>query len=144
MNTFGLHHQLLLAFNHTNRTIVRAMADSGLLPGQPKILEALSFQDGCTQKELARYCALDKSTITHLLKRLESQGLIIRKNDETDRRMMRIFLSNDGRRAAAMVCDVAQNIDKSLADLLSETDHQILTAALQHIIDMVYDEEDVD
>ena len=41
MNYGDLHYLLLLAFNRSNKAIVRQTAKGDLLPGQPKILEFL-------------------------------------------------------------------------------------------------------
>ncbi len=144
MNTFGLHHQLLLAFHYTNRAIVQATAESGLLPGQPKILEALCFQDGCSQKELALVCALDKSTITHLIKRLEAQGLIVRTSSESDRRSMKIYLTDEGKKAAEKVSRIAQTVDEQALSSLTMAEQDELLFLLNRMLDGLYDEENVD
>ena len=81
-----LHYLLLMGFSHSNRTIVRRTGALGLLPGQPKILEALTAYDGCTQKELAQVCALDKSTVTSVLSRMVAQGLVRKEACADDRR----------------------------------------------------------
>ena len=87
-----LHYLLLMGFSHSNRTIVRRTGALGLLPGQPKILEALTAYDGCTQKELAQVCALDKSTVTSVLSRMVAQGLVRKEACADDRRAARIYL----------------------------------------------------
>lgn len=50
MNYGDLHYLLLLAFNRSNKAIVRQTAKGDLLPGQPKILEFLWEHPDCTQK----------------------------------------------------------------------------------------------
>ena len=60
----NLHFLLMKCFYHNNRMIVQRIQGTGLLPGQPKILECLWEQDGVTPKEIGRSCGLDKSTIT--------------------------------------------------------------------------------
>lgn len=53
MNYGDLHYLLLLAFNRSNKAIVRQTAKGDLLPGQPKILEFLWEHPDCTQKEIS-------------------------------------------------------------------------------------------
>ena len=42
----NLHFLLMKCFYHNNRMIVQRIQGTGLLPGQPKILECLWEQDG--------------------------------------------------------------------------------------------------
>ena len=74
-----LHYMLLVAFNRSNKVITRQILEKGLMPGQPKILEFLLENDGCTQKEIGKGCVLDKSTVTSLLSRMEENGLVSRE-----------------------------------------------------------------
>ena len=53
MNYGDLHYLLLLAFNRSNKAIVRQTAKGDLLPGHPKILEFLWEHPDCTQKEIS-------------------------------------------------------------------------------------------
>ena len=46
-----LHYLLMVGYNLSNRAITSRIAGTGLLPGQPKILEYLMEHDGCTQSE---------------------------------------------------------------------------------------------
>ena len=58
MNYGDLHYLLLLAFNRSNKAIVRQTAKGDLLPGQPKILEFLWEHPDCTQKEISLGCGM--------------------------------------------------------------------------------------
>ncbi len=86
MPELELHRLLLLAFHRSNRAIVTETSRFALLPGQPKILDFLWDREGCTQREIGQGCALDKSTVTGLLARMEEQQLIRRDTQNTDRR----------------------------------------------------------
>ena len=54
-------------------------------------------EDGLTVKALGDRLFLDSGTITPLLKRLESRGLVRRQRDAEDERLVRIFLTDAGR-----------------------------------------------
>ena len=53
--------------------------------------------DGLTVKALGDKLFLDSGTITPLVKRLESRGLVRRQRDDKDERLVRIFLTGAGR-----------------------------------------------
>ena len=52
-----LHYLLMRAFHASNREVLAQVRETGLLPGQPKVLEYLDEHDGCTQKQLGEGCA---------------------------------------------------------------------------------------
>lgn len=93
-----LHYLLMVGYNLGSRAITSRIADTGLLPGQPKILEYLMEHDGCTQKEISEGCGLDKSTIAILLPKLDKAGLIRRESCSTDRRFFHVYLTAEGKR----------------------------------------------
>src|SRR6218665_2035552 len=66
-------------------------------------------QDGLTVKALGDRLFLDSGTITPLIKRLESRGLVRRQRDDEDERQVRIFLTPEGRalRARALAVPLA-------------------------------------
>lgn len=84
------------------------MTEAGLSSGQPKILDFLSFQEGCTQKELAVGCGVEPATISVLLDSLEKQGFIEKRIAKDNRRVFLIFLTEKGREKYR---DIRQKID---------------------------------
>ena len=106
-----LHYLLLLAFHGSNPEVVARVRKNGLLPGQPKVLEYLHEHDGCTQKQLGEGCALDKSTVTSLLARMEQQGLVCKQTADEDRRVSLVCLTDTGREQAARVRQGCGEVD---------------------------------
>ena len=113
MNDYGLHYWMIIGQSHLHRQIARQVCSpDGLLPGQPKILEFLARHDGCTQKEIGRGCALDKSTVTSLLGRMAEAGLVRKQAGQNDRRTVRICLTPEGWDKAHAVLAVFSDVDK--------------------------------
>ena len=81
----------------------------GLTYPQYLVFLVLWEQDGLTVKALGDKLFLDSGTITPLIKRLESRGLVRRQRDEEDERMVRLFLTPEGRalRAKALAVPLA-------------------------------------
>ena len=61
----------------------------------PKI-KAEWLKGGITQKELAEALSIQPASVSELLMKLERKGLIVRQKDETDRRSIRVSLSDEG------------------------------------------------
>lgn len=134
MPELELHRLLLLAFHRSNRAIVTETSRFALLPGQPKILDFLWDREGCTQREIGQGCALDKSTVTGLLARMEEQQLIRRDTQDTDRRISRVFLTEEGRRQAQRVRQVCAQTDEQAWRGISQRDRQQTMAVLERIL----------
>jgi DNA-binding MarR family transcriptional regulator len=75
------------------RTYKDSIASIGLTHGQFFMLIALYEEDGLLSSQLADKTALDRSTTTGLLDRLERDGWIERRADRADRRIVRIHLT---------------------------------------------------
>ena len=69
------------------------MADSGLHPGQPRLLEYIRCHPGCTQKEAADELDVTPASAAASLKRLEKAGFVSRLPDEKDARRNRRFIA---------------------------------------------------
>lgn len=68
-----------------------------LSPAQGRILMALWEQDDIPVRQLAGLTSLDKSTLSLSLSRMEQFGIVHRSGDESDRRIVRVKLTEHGR-----------------------------------------------
>lgn len=88
-----------IIFAHTlfHKMVFRELKDTGLTPGQPKILEFLEKGEGCQQKEVAAACRIEPATVTSLLFYMEKAGLVSRQSKNGDRRSLYVYLTAKGR-----------------------------------------------
>jgi DNA-binding MarR family transcriptional regulator len=82
----------------------------GLTYPQYVVLLVLWEQDNLTVKSIGEQLFLDSGTLTPLLKRLESAGLIRRKRDREDERQVRILLTDAGRALRERAEDIPKNV----------------------------------
>lgn len=98
---FPLDEQLCFSLYSTSMAISRAykpMLDAlGLTYPQYLVLHALWEQDGRTIGEIAERLGLESSTITPLVKRLESAALLTRTRNPADERQVQVRLTDRGR-----------------------------------------------
>ena len=106
-----------LAVNRLNKPVLDEL---GLTYLQYIVLVALYEQDDQTVGGLGDKLFLDSSTLTPLLKRLESMGHVTRQRDPEDERQVRVRLTPQGRRlrerAFAFRGDLAKAMGLSAAD----------------------------
>jgi len=84
-----------LAFNRLYR---RMLSQFGLTYPQFLVLVSLQHRDGQKVSELGEALFLESNTLTPLLQRLETVGLIKRQRDDEDERVVRLTLTTAGAR----------------------------------------------
>jgi MarR family transcriptional regulator, organic hydroperoxide resistance regulator len=96
-----LDQQLCFALYGASRAIIRAytplLEPLGLTYPQYIALLSLWEEDGVSVKQLGERLGLDSATLTPLLKRLEAQGIVERRRDTQDERVVRIHVTAAGR-----------------------------------------------
>ncbi|BDU05068.1 MarR family transcriptional regulator [Nocardia cyriacigeorgica] len=132
-----LDRQVCFALAVANRAVLAVyrplLEPMGLTHPQYLVMLALWGSAPMTVKEIAEAIQLDSPTLSPLLKRLHSAGLITRERDPRDERNLVIDLTEQGRalrtQAEAIPPAVVQRLGVSLADL--EELHTVLTRVNQ-------------
>jgi len=85
------------------RELDRRMAAIGLTDAQWKPLLLLQQGDCSTAADLSRIACHDTGSVTRLLDRLEGKGLVRRARSADDRRIVKLELTEEGKRVAVEV-----------------------------------------
>lgn len=96
-----LKNQLCFSLYAASLAITRAykpvLDRSGITYPQYLVLSALWEQDNRSVGNIADHLSLESSTITPLVKRLETAGLMLRQRNPADERQVLVQLTNAGR-----------------------------------------------
>jgi len=93
--------------------------EMGVSAGTWFSLALLSKKDGISQGELSQKFEIDPSRVTRLAKRLEREGLILRKRDPEDQRIVRMFLTEKGRGLIEDLSEHRVRFDRQIAAMLN-------------------------
>jgi DNA-binding MarR family transcriptional regulator len=93
--------------------------EMGVSAGTWFSLALLSKKDGISQGELSKTFEIDPSRVTRLAKRLEGEGLILRKRDPEDHRIVRMFLTEKGRGLVEDLSKHRVRFDRRIAAMLA-------------------------
>jgi DNA-binding MarR family transcriptional regulator len=105
-------HMTLIRLSKTHRRRAHAeFSKVGITGGQPKILDFLSVNDGCIQREIANNCNIEPATVTSILGIMEKSELIYRNQDPKDKRVLKVFLTDKGKMAQKEVERIFNLID---------------------------------
>lgn len=106
-----------------------------LTPPQFAVLYALCQQGRLDQCTLCAVCAIDRSTLTPLLDRLEMRGLITKTTDPDNRRRRLIELTAEGEEHARDAIERARATDRWIAKALRKKQAQQLATLLRSLGD---------
>ncbi|MCT6925847.1 MarR family transcriptional regulator [Metasolibacillus sp.] len=95
-------------------------------------LLALGENEQITVKELGQRLFLDSGTLTPLLKKLEAKGYICRERSKQDERLMKIYLTEEGRHVRRELPAVSHQVMKQ--SNISEQQFIQLKNVLQDIL----------
>ncbi|MCL6612050.1 MAG: MarR family transcriptional regulator [Peptococcaceae bacterium] len=118
--------ELGLAARKIYRYYNNRYSDYGITVPQSFILFALMEQDGQNVKDLAGRLSLDSPAITGLLDRLEKEDLVERRNDPGDRRALKVFLTEKGKKLAEEIFEIAANFNEVLSSAFDDRQKQAL------------------
>lgn len=76
------------------------------------IIMRLMYEDGLTQLELCKRTHMSAPTISLTLQKMEIEGLIIRKENENDKRRTNIFITEDGKKLDLKMRSIVDEFDK--------------------------------
>ncbi|SIQ97031.1 DNA-binding transcriptional regulator, MarR family [Rhizobium sp. RU33A] len=79
------------------QALARALAPLDIKPPHLDILVNLYRFEGISQQELARKLLVGRSNMSMLLPQMEKRGLLERRADQRDKRVLRLFLTEEGR-----------------------------------------------
>ncbi|AMM26559.1 MarR family winged helix-turn-helix transcriptional regulator [Variovorax sp. PAMC 28711] len=119
-----------------SQSVESSMCDPGS-PTYPQWIPLHKLQMGTatTVAELARECLLDTGAMTRLLDRLEAKGLCRRVRSLSDRRVVNIELTDEGRVAAEQVPHVLSRVQNEHLAGFSHAEWEQLKGYLRRILD---------
>lgn len=130
---------IALAERRLGKALDRALGTLGTSAAQRSVLEVLWQRGECSAAELAKAAHVEGPPMSRMLRRMESAGLIKRRDDPGDRRRQLIGLTAKGERLREVLPGVAESaMAKALDHLAPERrarlreDLALLVAALEH------------
>ena len=110
-----------LARAHRGR-LAALLAPHGIHPGQDLLLLAIWDAPGLRQAALAARLGVEPPTVTRMVQRLERSGLVERRRDPHDARLVRIHPTPRSRLLEATIRRAWSDVDAVLVEALGEVE----------------------
>jgi DNA-binding MarR family transcriptional regulator len=105
----------------------------GVTTSQAGAVLAFPVKSGLTMNELSKAVNLDISTMTRMVDQLVEKGLVERQTDAKDRRVVRVGLTEAGRKLHKKLEDALQSFYTNALNKFPKEEQIIIIKNLQHI-----------
>jgi DNA-binding MarR family transcriptional regulator len=116
-----------------------ALSDAPVTPSQLYVLRQLWLEDGLSLVTLRERAQLDATSATWLADQLEKAGLIERRRNDPDRRVVRVSLTSAGRELGATLAPELARWEEALDGLLRRRHDDAEIAAFRAVLATLID-----
>lgn len=113
--------------------ISSAVSHLNLYRGQPEVLGYLIMHGGCSQVELSEALGVSTASVATSIKRLCKAGFVERREDEKDRRINRISVTESGKKTFLKGHAECEKVDKMMFDGFTDEEVETLLSMLRRM-----------
>ena len=128
----------------TKIALNKAVAEQGLFSGQQDILFLINNNEGITLSELSKELGVAVATASVSVKRMEKAGFIIKKTDQEDARITRLYPTEKAKQAPENIRMKMGVLDETLKNGMTDEEIQTLSALLDRAIENMKAEDIID
>ena|SRR5690625_1958425 len=134
--------ELLQTLNQqTRRKYANEFRGINLHVGQESALCILWEKDGITQTDLRKQMRCEASTLSNMLKKLEQDDIVYRKQSEHDARSTNVFLTQKGKDLQEPVRQIWETQQAKLLQGILPEELLFMRRILQQMIENILDED---
>jgi DNA-binding MarR family transcriptional regulator len=126
-------HRLAMAAKAHRARSGTHLARIGLHPGQESVLKALAEEDGRTMSNLAQVLGVQPPTVTKMISRMAAQGLLKRVASQSDGRLARVHLTDEGRARIDEIDRIWTRIEREALAGFDDKDRKRLRKLLREV-----------
>lgn len=127
----------------TKIALNKAVAEQGLFSGQQDILFLINNNAGITLSELSKELGIAAATASISVKRMEKAGFIIKKTDEDDARLTRLYPTEKAKQAPENIRRKMDMLDEVLKKGMTDEETRLLSDLLDRAIENMKSEDNI-
>lgn len=97
------------------------------------VLLNIDEKEGTSASKLAPMIGMEATSLTRMLKTLEDKGYIIKKPDSTDKRSVRLFLTEEGLRKKEISKKTVKAFNKKVREEVSESRLKVFFEVVEQV-----------
>jgi DNA-binding MarR family transcriptional regulator len=131
----ALRAGLEVFMRHSTRNVIRFSKESGLSVSQIGALFRIDRKEACGVSDIGDDLGITSAAASQMLDRLVHQKLILRSEDQHDRRLKQIVLTAKGRQVLQASLQAGQSWLSDLANALTAAEKKQVMAAMHALIE---------
>ncbi len=136
MNAFTLDeffpYRLAVLSNKISRDFASAYSQQfGISRAEWRVIAHLSQQAKVSIREIHQRVDMDKAKVSRAASRLESMGVVLKKTNPADKRLIELSLTAKGQKMISKIAPLAQKFEDETLAKLSKPQRQTLRAAME-------------
>lgn len=131
---YGMGYRIKILSQLLGRHFQEKLDPYGLTPFHWLVLCCLWEKDGAATSELCDRLKQVGGTLTGVVDRMEERGLVRRERDTSDRRVWRIWLTDEGRELEDVLPPLAWDLSEMAMQGLSSEERQLLSKCINQMI----------
>ena len=124
---------LYLTHRTVHEELDRRLSQHGASLWNWVLLKEAAHAEGASQRELAQHMGIEPPTLVRQLDKLAEDGLVERRPDPDDRRVVRVVVTPAGLERLQELHAVVHELDAELRGILTKRDVEVLSRALPRI-----------
>lgn len=135
------------AWHAISRMYNQQAAEEGFTTAIGFVLININSTEGTPATKIAPKLGLETRSLTRMLRTMEEKGLIYKKPDLVDKRSVRIFLTEEGKRKKEISVNTIREFNEQVREVVSEQDLNQFFAVfekIQLVIDQIQTDRGVD
>ncbi|SEO25369.1 DNA-binding transcriptional regulator, MarR family [Salinihabitans flavidus] len=130
-----ISYMLAAAHRAVHQTLAARLKDQGMQVETWRILEALDSERQLTMGELARTVLMNPPTLTKMVDRMVSQGLVHRQIAASDQRKVNLLLTDLGRKRMTEIRELVRLQDREILAQFDPQQVEVLNRVLRDLSD---------
>ncbi len=128
-----LPYRLSVAANRVSRALAERYAAHGLSIPEWRVMAVVGGFAPLSSNEVCRRTEMDKAKVSRAVTRLVAAGLLARRPDETDRRLITLSFTAKGRRTYEAIVPLALALEQELTAMLQPGERRTLDRILDKL-----------
>ena len=134
------------AWHAISRMYNQQAAEEGFTTAIGFVLININSKEGTPATKIAPLIGLETRSLTRMLKTMEEKGLIFKKADPVDKRSVRMFLTEEGKRKKEISVQSVKRFNEQIRLALSEQEFASflgVISKIQKVIDQIQTKESI-
>lgn len=121
------------AWHAISRMYNQQAAEEGFTTAIGFVLININSKEGTPATKIAPQIGLETRSLTRMLKTMEEKGLIYKQPDLVDKRSVRIFLTEEGKKKKALSVDTIRLFNENVREVVSQNELTIFFKVFEKI-----------